>query len=103
VTRFCPWYPLVDAAREAPATPGVYQVRAADLCAYPTGKSAMIRYGAADDVRAALLALAAAHPGATWRARHLEDAVRAPAAELAALVERFRRRFGAEPTLPEAS
>ena len=73
------------------------------LIDYPTGKSAMIRYGASDDVRAALVALAAAHPDTPWLCRHAEELPRTadPTALLCDLVSRFRRRFGAEPGLPE--
>lgn len=103
--RFCPWYPLAEAAHAAPAAPGVYQIKLPHVIDYPTGKSAMIRYGAADDVRAALVALGTAHPGAPWLARHLEDAAAAgdPAAFVADLLATFRRRFGAEPTVPAGS
>lgn len=103
--RFVPWYPLSEAEAHAPRAPGVFQVRvAAGLVEYPTGKSAMIRYGAADDVRGAVAALAAAHPGAPWLCRHAVELTPREAADpeaaLAVLLDRFRRRFGAAPTLP---
>lgn len=99
--RFCPWYPLAEAAHAAPPAPGVYQIKLPHVIDYPTGKSAMIAYGAAPDVRAALVELAALHPGTPWLARHLEDAAAVdPAAFVAELLATFRRRFGAEPTVP---
>jgi hypothetical protein len=62
----------------------------------------MIHYGAAADARAALVALAGANPDVDWLARHAEpEGATDPAVDAAALVERFRRRFGAAPTWPE--
>lgn len=103
--RFVPWYPLAEASRHAPSSPGVYQVRVEKgLIEYPTGKSAMIHYGAARDVRQAVSELADAHPAAPWLCRHAvelspqEEAD--PEEALERLLDRFRRRFGAPPTLP---
>jgi hypothetical protein len=101
--RFVPWYRLAEAAEHAPARPGVFQVRVeSGLIDYPRGKSAMVHYGAADDVRAATLAFAAAHPGAALLCRHAEQTTAAadPDAVLATLLARFRGRFGASPGLP---
>lgn len=103
--RFVPWYPLARAAAHAPATPGVFQVRVRrGLIDYPRGKSAMIHYGAGADVRAAASALAASHPDADWLCRHAVELSPAEAADpegaCRALVERFRARFGAPPTIP---
>jgi hypothetical protein len=100
--RFCPWYPLVDAAAYAPAGEGVLQVRIAEgLLDYPTGKSAMVHYEHATDVRAAATATAAAHPGEALLCRHLEiepgDAVDL-AAFHAKVLEEFTRRFGCAPS-----
>lgn len=102
--QFGRWYPLARAADHAPATPGVYQVRTRlGLLDYPRGKSAMVWYAAAGDVRAAACALAAAHPGADWLCRHLEDATAdaADAGRVAAkLIRDFTNRFGSPPAVP---
>ncbi len=101
MARFCRWYPLADAATSAPNRPGVFQVRVADgLLDYPRGKSAMIAYRAAPDVRAAAADFAAEHPEEPWLCRHLEEAPRDPAGVLEDLKARFRRRFGSPPRLP---
>jgi hypothetical protein len=103
--RFCPWYPLADAGAHAPAEPGVLQLRLArGLLDYPTGKSAMVGYADAADVRAAAIALGAAHAGRDILCRHLieiglDEAVE-PAAFRAKLEAEFVRRFGAPPALP---
>src|SRR4051812_17051909 len=100
--RFCPWYPLDEAAAHAPAARGVFQVRVADgLCDYPTGKSAMIHYEAADDVRAAAAAFAAGHPDRALLCRHtIEIEGDDLAAFHARLLRDFRARFGVGPELP---
>lgn len=105
--RFVPWYPLSEAEAHAPRAPGVFQVRVeAGLVEYPTGRSAMIHYGAAADVRRAVAELAAAHPGAPWLCRHAVELTPResadPEAALAVLLDRFRRRFGMPPTFPPA-
>ena len=95
------WYPLRLAAAHAPTGPGVLQLRvAAGLCDYPRGKSAMVHYQAADDVRTAALALAAAHPDVDWLCRHTEGEVADPAALVADLLRMFTARFGTAPTPP---
>jgi len=93
------WYPLRDAARHAPAVAGVLQLRVAHgtLVDYPRGKSAMVHYAAAPDLRAAATTLAAAHADVDWLCRHTEGAVDDPAALVAALLERFTARFGEPP------
>jgi hypothetical protein len=95
--RFCPWYPLADAAVRAPAGEGVLQLRIADgLVDYPRGKSAMVRYVHAADARAAAVELAAS--GAPLLCRHLEiEAGASPAAIHARLHAEFVRRFGSPP------
>lgn len=100
--RFCSWYPLAEAATKAPIAAGVYQIKLPHVIDYPTGKSAMIHYGASGEIRAALTSLAAAHPGQPWLCRHLEERAADPDAVLRDLLGQFRRRFGAPPTLPEA-
>ncbi|HVV88720.1 MAG TPA: hypothetical protein VHE35_37000 [Kofleriaceae bacterium] len=97
------WYPLADAAAHAPAAPGVLQLRLADgLLDYPRGKSAMLHYAAASDLRAAATELAAAHPGTGWLCRHTDGPVGDPAALAADLLRTFTARFGAPPTFPAA-
>jgi hypothetical protein len=100
------WYPLDQAEAHAPAGPGVYQVRlASGLITYPTGRSAMIQYGAAADLRAALTELAREHEGREWLCRFADlagaGAAAGPDAMLAELLSAFRRRFGAPPGFPE--
>jgi hypothetical protein len=101
--RFCPWYPLADAAAHAPAAEGVLQLRLADgLIDYPTGKSAMVHYAHTPDVRAAATRLAAAHPEPLL-CRHLDlegDQGVDLAAFHAKVREEFVRRFGSPPTFP---
>lgn len=103
--KFGRWYPLADAAQLAPGAPGVFQVRIAEgLIDYPRGKSAMIHYAAADDVRAAATAFAAAHPGAPWWCRHTVEPEALAATTAVALAERlvrdFTTRFGQAPAVP---
>lgn len=99
--RFCPWYPLAAAGDRAPAGEGVLQIRIAEgLIDYPRGKSAMVHYEHAHDVRAAALALAARHAGRELLARHaeIEPGDRGDFAALHAKVrDEFVRRFGAPP------
>ncbi len=102
--RFGPWYPLAAAAAHAPATEGVLQLRVADgLVDYPRGKSAMVHYEHAADVRAAALALGERFASRGLLCRHLEiepgDAVDF-AATYAKLRGEFVRRFGAAPGAP---
>lgn len=103
--RFGRWQPLDEAAHGAPAAPGVFQIRAEGLVDYPRGKSAMVRYGAAADLRAALGELAAAWQGRALLCRLAEEMSererRDPQGAAAALIEGFSRRFGAPPSLPE--
>jgi hypothetical protein len=102
--RFCPWYPLADAAAHAPAAEGVLQLRLADgLLEYPTGKSAMVHNAHTSDVRAAATVLAAAYPAPPLLCRHLDlegDQGVDLAAFHAKVREEFIRRFGAPPTFP---
>jgi hypothetical protein len=103
VMRFGPWYPLARARDRAPAAEGVLQLRlAAGLIDYPRGKSAMVHYAHAADVRAAAVAWADAHGADGILCRHLveDDGATAPAALCARLVEDFVRRFGAPPGRP---
>jgi hypothetical protein len=100
--RFGPWYPLADARDLAPAAEGVLQLRlASGLLDYPRGKSAMVHYAHAGDVRAAAAAWAAAYGADGIVCRHLvEDDGAAPAALYARLLDEFVRRFGVPPWRP---
>lgn len=101
--QFGRWYPLAAAADHAPAAPGVFQIRTrSGLLDYPRGKSAMVHYQAAADVRAAACALAQAHPAADWLCRHLEDLDDTASAPAVAqkLIRDFAARFGTPPALP---
>jgi hypothetical protein len=100
--RFGPWYPLAEARDLAPAAEGVLQLRlATGLLDYPRGKSAMVHYAHAADVRAAALAWAAAHGSDGIVCRHLieGDGAAPPSALYARVVDDFVRRFGAPPEL----
>lgn len=103
--RFGRWHRLDQAAAAAPAAPGVFQIKVAQgLIDYPTGKSAMIRYGAARDLRATVVEIARAHTGRDWMCRFSEEMSAREAADpdaiVAGLEAAFRRRFGALPGHP---
>jgi hypothetical protein len=103
--RFCPWYLLADGGAHAPPSPGMFQVRIADgLLDYPGGKSAMVHYETADDLRASIVAFAARHADAGWLCRHTiemsGDPVEDAQALYARLVGEFRARFGSAPRFP---
>jgi hypothetical protein len=98
--RFGPWYPLADARDRAPPGEGVLQLRlASGLRDYPRGKSAMVHYEHAADVRAAAAAWAAAHGPEGIVCRHLIETDDATALDAfcAKLSDEFVRRFGASP------
>jgi hypothetical protein len=103
--RFGLWYPLVSAGDHAPAEPGILQLRlAAGLLDYPRGKSAMVHYAEVEDVRAAALALAAAHAESAGGlvCRHLIEIPEATDLGMfyAKLRDEFVRRFGRPPVFP---
>lgn len=107
--RFCPWYPLAEAAAHAPAGPNVLQVRLArGLLTYPRGASAMVRYRYAADARTAAVALATelAGRGADLVCRHLTELAAEPDVDLEAfcakLTREFAQRFGREPSWPSS-
>ena len=96
--EFGRWYPLAEAGDRTPAAPGVLQLRITQgLVEYPRGKSAMVLYAYATDLRAAAQALAAAHTGRGLLCRHLigvDDDIDL-AVFCAKLRSEFERRFGA--------
>jgi hypothetical protein len=101
--RFGPWYPLAEAAAHAPAAEGVLQLRLADgVLDYPRGKSAMVHYAHAADIRAAAVAFAAGYTGPALVCRHLDP--EGEAVDLAAfhakVLGEFVNRFGSSPSLP---
>lgn len=103
--RFCPWYPIEVGADRAPATPGVLQVKiGSGLLDYPTGKSAMVYYAAARDVRAEVIAFARERARPGWLCRHTIEMSAAETEDVEALLARllrdFRARFGSAPRLP---
>ncbi len=98
--RFCPWYPLAEAADLAPEGENVLQLRVpVGLVDYPRGKSAMVHYTHAADARTAARALAAAHTTRVLWCRHLIELD--AGADLRAfhdkLLAEFVQRFGEEP------
>ena len=98
--KFGAWYPLSEAGDLAPAEEGVLQIRLAHgLLDYPRGKSAMVWYAHAADIKAAALAFAAQHATEPLVCRHLVevDADVDLAAFCAKLRADFERRFGAVP------
>lgn len=101
--NFGGWVPLQDAPGAAPDKPGVLQVRADAVLAYPRGKSAMVWYacGRANQglrgyvaERGALGIDRAAALGGRW-IRFGES--EAPAVDCARLLRQFVERFGASP------
>jgi hypothetical protein len=100
------WQPLAHAL--APDGPGLMQVRAGEGAAglhdYPTGKSAMVYYGA-DDTRLAeaLDAFRRRIPAALgeplWVRFAPASTGRAPSESLAEALRQFAARFGAPPRL----
>ncbi len=104
--KFGRWSPLGEAAGQAPASPGIFQIRQAKgLVDYPRGKSAMLYYGCADDVSAAIAAYAAEHPDADWWCRHSIEMTQYETDNVGQMFERlvlqFTMRFGRGPSLPE--
>lgn len=96
--QFGRWYPLADAGDHTPASEGVLQLRiATGLIEYPRGKSAMVLYAHAPDLRARAQTLAVAHVNRDLLCRHLieVDAAIDLAAFCAKLRGEFERRFGA--------
>lgn len=103
---FSAYFPLAQAEFRAPEAPGVVQLRIEKgLIAYPRGKSAMVRYASADDVRAWLIAHRDALTAAPLPASLLFRVWVTPdhQARLKDLRQRFLTRFGALPRLDEAS
>jgi hypothetical protein len=97
--RFCPWYPLAQAADLAPPSENVIQLRlATGLARYPRGQSAMVFYAHSLDARATALQHTA--PVELW-CRHLIEM--GPGEDLRAfyakLVADFVTRFGEPPAL----
>ena len=88
---------------QTPADEGVLQVRISEgLVDYPSGKSAMVFYAHAADLRAVAVALAEQHAERALWCRHL-DLEGERGVDLAAfhakLVAEFVRRFGRAPSL----
>ena len=101
--RFGLWYPLASAGEHAPAEPGILQLRlASGLLDYPRGKSAMVHYAHAPDVRAAALALATGREDERLVCRHLIeiDGATDLGTFHAKLRAEFIRRFGSPPVFP---
>ena len=103
--QFGRWYPLAEAGDRTPEGEGVLQLRQADLVTYPRGKSAMVLYAHALDLRASARALATRFAGRDLLCRHLIEVD--PLVDLAAfcakLREEFERRFGGVLVLEQAN
>jgi len=95
--QFGRWYPLADVGDHTPEAEGVLQLRTEALVEYPRGKSAMVLYAHAPDLRAHARDLATRFADRDLRCRHLIEVD--PNIDLAAfcakLREEFERRFGA--------
>jgi hypothetical protein len=104
--RFGPWYPLAEARDRLGVGEGVLQLRlASGLLDYPRGRSAMVHYEHAADLRAAAVAWAAAHGADGVVCRHLIETE--PATDLATfcakLLDDFVHRFGESPRSPRST
>lgn len=100
-TDFVHWYPLAESDLHAPAEAGVYQLRVPEgLRSYPTGRSAMVHYGSATNLREGIQVLRAALPRSDFLCRHQSSAT--PAVLLEFVRSQFIRRFGCAPTWSEA-
>lgn len=98
-TDFVHWYLLREAAEHAPQGAGVYQIRVPEgLLSYPSGKSAMVCYGEAADLRSTLAELATEHSELDFLCRHQRSDE--PAVLLEFVLGQFERRFGAAPSWP---
>ena len=96
--RFSSWYLASQIELRAPTGAGVFQVRGASLSMYPTGRSAMVHYGASESLRGEMQRWAQADGRAGCLYRHADDLdTRSPSAVLERLLERFGQRFGAPP------
>ncbi len=111
--QFGAWIPLAtllppEAGAAAPTIPtgaGVFQLRIEQgLLSYPRGRSAMVAYGAGDDLQAALTALLrgpigerALRLGPLLCRFAIADPHRTPAEHLVRLHERFVAQFGSLP------
>lgn len=101
---FCPWYSLGEAHAHAPPEPGVLQLRVrTGLIDYARGKSAMILYQYCEDVQREVAGLIHRHQGRDWLCRHVSGSADEMAALYELVLERFIRRFGAAPALPQTS
>jgi hypothetical protein len=100
---FGPWHPLERALAAAPSRPGLLQLRADALLAFPRGKSAMVLYAATkvDETLVEFVEgrggprLARAAACGACLVRFAEAAL--PEVELERLLQRFTDRFGASP------
>lgn len=99
MTDFVHWYPLREAVQHAPPETGVFQIRVADgLLDYPQGKSAMVHYGQATDLRDSIQQVAREHNEADFLCRHQSS--EQPAVLLEFVLNNFERRFGTAPSWP---
>lgn len=99
--KFGAWFPLSEAADRLPAAPGVLQCRLREgLVRYPRGKSAMVHYAGAADVRRLAASLSAAHPDARWLCRASLGPCPDPEAAAARMLADFAQRFGSCPEVP---
>lgn len=100
--RFTDWLPLPEGEREAPQEEGVFQVRVAEgLLRYPNGRSAMVFYGRAGDLRGGVrLFRERLLPGLEWAEPELRVrwfAEPDAAQRMEQLLRRFEQRFGGLP------
>ena len=97
---FCHWYPLSEAPRHLSGRRGMFQIRIKKgLLDYPSGKSAMVYYGAGDDMGQSLITLKI-DSVEDYVCRHSESDDVDPHSQLQEYVQRFRTRFGRAPSWP---
>ncbi len=100
MTDFVHWYSLQDAGKHAPLGPGVFQIRIPHgLLTYPSGKSAMVHYALAKDLRGEIARVAAAHSELDFLCRHQSS--EEPAVLLEFVQTQFVSRFGTAPSWPQ--
>jgi len=99
MSTFVHWYLLAESSM-APAASGMFQIRVkSGLIDYPTGKSAMVYYGCAENMQLEISQIAAQREAENFLCRH--QSTNEPAVLLERMQDRFRKRFGVLPCWPE--
>lgn len=99
--RFSRWHRLAQLPNDLPRYAGVFQVRLeTGLVDYPSGRSAMVFYGHAEDLKLAITRFSSQHAGMAWLVRYNREAVTSAQARCERLVDDFKSRFGSVPHPP---